>query len=144
MRDEILEKSSRPAILCIDDDQLVLNFLRGFLEPRGYRTLTADNGASGLALAQRHQPDVILLDVVMFDMSGFEICRKLRAIPALGTTPIVLLTVLDDSQTATAAKDAGATATLRKPADPEAIVTTIERILRWRGKPDRTGAAGRA
>ncbi len=138
MPDESPAGGTRPTILCIDDDPIVLNFLRGLLELHGYRTFTAAYGPQGLALAEQHQPDVILLDVLMmFDMNGFEICRKLRAIPALHATPIIFLTVLEDSQTAAAAKEAGATATLRKPADPDTILTTIERFLRRRAKPNK-------
>ncbi len=138
MSEETVATRPCPTILCIDDDQLVLHFLREFLEPRGYRILTTDDGPGGLALAKRHHPDLILLDVVMFNMSGFDICRKLRAIPQLRTTPIILLTVLDESQMGTAGTEAGATVTLRKPADPETLLTTIERLLGPPMKPDRS------
>ncbi|MCU0613229.1 MAG: response regulator [Candidatus Eisenbacteria bacterium] len=121
---------ARPTtVLCIDDDPLVLHFYRDFLDRRGYRTLTVTDGLAGLALAKRELPDVILLDVMLRGLSGFDICRKLRAEPALHTTPIILLTVWDHSSVANTGRAAGATLTLRKPADPEVILTNIEQVL---------------
>ncbi len=129
-------RGARPTVLCIDDDPLVLHFLRGFLEPRGYRTLTADDGLRGLELAQRERPAVILLDVMLHGLSGFDICRKLRAVPMLRTTPIILLTVLADPSIASTGEEAGATVTLHKPADPEAIVAAIEQVLGRKGSSE--------
>src|SRR5512139_4074531 len=81
----------RLTVLCIDDDPLVLHFYRDFLELRGYRTLTATDGLVGIEIARRERPDVILLDVMLRGLSGFDICRKLRADPAFRDTPIILL-----------------------------------------------------
>ncbi len=114
-------------VLCIDDDPLVLSFYRDFLDRRGYRTLTVTNGLAGLALAQRERPDVILLDVMLRGLSGFDICRKLRADPTLHSTPIILLTVWDHPSVATTGHAAGATRTLQKPTDPETILTRPSR-----------------
>jgi twitching motility two-component system response regulator PilH len=126
----------RTTILCIDDDPLVLHFYRAFLEPHGYRTLTADDGAVGLAIAERDCPDVILLDVMLRGLSGFDICRKLRAVPGLRTTPIILLTVWDNPSVPRTGREAGATLTLRKPAAAEGILTAIAQVL---GHPNAPG-----
>ena len=121
---------ARPTtVLCIDDDPLVLHFYRDFLDRRGYRTLTVTDGLAGLAFAQRERPDVILLDVMLRGLSGFDICRKLRAEPTLHTTPIILLTVWDHPSVATTGRAVGATLILHKPADPEVILTSIEHVL---------------
>ncbi len=135
MSDEAPARGARPTILCIDDDPLVLLFLRGFLEPRGYRTLTVEDGLQGLELACRERPDVILLDLMLHGPSGFDICRKLRAADALRTTPIILLTVMGDPRIAITAEEAGATLTLHKPAEPETIVSTIEQVLGQKERP---------
>jgi twitching motility two-component system response regulator PilH len=118
-----------PTVLCIDDDPLVLHFYRDFLTAHGYRTLTVLDGLQGVALAHQDRPDVILLDVMLRSLSGFDICRKFRADPALGAIPIILITVLDDPNVATAGRAAGATHTLRKPADPETLLTIISQVL---------------
>ena len=120
----------RPTVLCIDDDPLVLQFYRSFLDPRGYRTLTAEDGLLGVEIANREIPDVILLDVMLRGSSGLDICRKLRADPALRDIPIILLTVWDQASLIATGREAGATLTLRKPTDPETVVATLAQVLR--------------
>ena len=118
-----------PTVLCIDDDPLVLQFYREFLDRRGYRTLLVTDGLAGLALAAQERPAVILLDVMLRGLSGFDICRKLRADPALHDIPIILLTAWDHSSVPETGRAAGATRTLRKPADAEAIATALAEVL---------------
>ena len=119
----------RATILCIDDEPRALEFYRDLLEPRGYRTLTVTDGLQGLGVAQSDPPDVILLDVMLGGLSGFDICRKVRADPALHDIPIILLTVLDDPGVATTGRAAGADLILRKPADPETLLDALAQVL---------------
>ena len=126
-----------PKVLCIDADPLVLHFYRSFLEPRGYRTLTTTEGLRGIEMAQREHPDVILLDVMLRGLSGFDICRKLRAEPALRYTPIILLTVWDHPSLMATGREAGATLALRKPADAETIVAAIAQVRGQQSDPPR-------
>ena len=132
---EARKPPTRPTVLCIDDDPLVLHFYREFLDRHGYRVLTATEGLRGLDLAQRERPDVILLDVMLRGLSGFDICRKLRAVPTLQTTPILLITVWDQPSVPETGRAAGATLTLRKPADPETILTALAEVLSQRPPP---------
>jgi chemotaxis family two-component system response regulator PixG len=134
-RSAMADPPRRPTVLCIDDDPLVLHFYREFLDRHGYRTLIADEGLQGLAMAHQDKPDVILLDVMLRGLSGFDICRKLRASPSLRNTPIILLTVLDSPSVPATGRAAGANLTLRKPADPEVILTAIEEVLAWPDAP---------
>ena len=127
----------RPTVLCIDDDPLVLHFYRDFLEARGYRTLTVTDGLEGLALAHQDRPDVILLDVMLRGLSGFDICRRFHATPTLRDIPIILLTVWDLASVATTGRAAGATLTLQKPADAETLLTAIAHVLLDRSAPPR-------
>ncbi len=119
----------RPTVLCIDDDPLVLHFFRGFLPAHGYRTLTVTDGLQGLTLARQDCPDVILLDVMLRGLSGYDICRKLRADFALHSIPIILLTAWDDASVPETGRAAGATRTLRKPADPETLLSALAEVL---------------
>ena len=119
----------RATVLCIDDDALVLHFYRDFLDRHGYRTLAVLDGLQGLALAHQDRPDVILLDVMLRGLSGFDICRKLRADPALRDIPIILLTVWDHPSVATTGHAAGATRTLQKPTDAETLLTVLAEVL---------------
>jgi len=134
---EATNPPARPTVLCIDDDPLVLHFYRDFLELRGFRTLTVTEGPVGIELARRERPDVILLDVMLRGLSGFDICRKLRANPALRHIPIILLTLWDAASVATTGREAGAALTLQKPADAMIILTAIEQMLRERDGPPR-------
>ena len=123
------EPSRPPTVLCIDDDPLVLHFYRDFLNAHGYRTVTATDGLQGIALATQDRPDVILLDVMLRGLSGYDICRKVRADTALRDIPIILITVWDQPNVPETGRAAGATRTLCKPADPENLLTTIAQVL---------------
>ena len=129
-----------PAVLCIDDDPLVLHFYRNFLDRHGYRVLTATDGLLGIELAQRERPNVILLDVMLRGLSGYDICRKFRADPALHAIPIILITVWNHAGVATTGQEAGATRTLQKPADPETILTALAEVLGQRRDHPEAGA----
>jgi putative two-component system response regulator len=119
-------------ILWIDDDPMVLTFGKDILEQRGYRILTALDGPSGISAAAAARPDLIILDVVMPDMTGYEVCRRLRAEPDLQDAPILLLTSLVDPQVDVLGRDIGATFTMTKPADPSLIISAIEELLHQR------------
>jgi len=130
---------ARPrTILWIDDDRLLLSACCQVLEAQGYRTVLATDGATGIALAQTERPDAILLDVVMPSIHGLEVCQRLRALPHLKDTPIILLTALEDAGVSTMGKKAGATTTLRKPFGPAYIVEFLAKVLgRQPGPPTR-------
>jgi two-component system phosphate regulon response regulator PhoB len=129
-----------PTVLCIDDDPLVLRFYRNPFDTHGYRVLTTTEGLDDLAMAHQDRPDVILLDVMLRGLSGFDVCRKFRAAPALRDIPIILLTVLHNAGVPGTGQEARATLTLHKHADAEEIVTAIEQVLRKRRHPPREGA----
>ena len=126
-----------PTVLWIDDDPLLLGLCVGVLERHGYRVLAATDGMAGIATAHREHPDVILLDVLMPTMTGFEVCRQLRLDPNLKDTPIILLTALEDAGVGTMGKKAGATTTLRKPFGPEYIIEFLGKVLPRKSGPLR-------
>ncbi len=119
----------RPIVFCVDDDPLVLNFYEDFLAAHGYEVVTATDGLVGIQLASELRPDVILLDVMLRGLSGYDICRKARADPALRSIPIILVTVWNDPSVATTGRQAGATLTLQKPADAKRILNAIAEVL---------------
>ena len=128
---------ARPTVLCIDDEPRMLEFYRDLLEPRGYRTLTVTDGLQGLGVAQSDPPDVILLDVMLGGLSGFDICRKVRAADALRNIPIILITAWDDPDVATTGREARADLTLRKPADAASILAAIRTVRGETSGPPR-------
>jgi len=119
----------RALVLCIDDDPLVLHFYEDFLPEHGYQTLTATDGLVGIQIAADACPDVILLDVMLRGLSGFDICRIARADPTLRDIPIILVTVLGDPSVATTGREAGATLTLQKTGDVQRIAHAIADVL---------------
>ena len=113
-------------VLIVDDDPRNCELLGRLLEMEGCRIRTASNATSGLALAVEAVPDLVLLDVRMPGIDGFDACRRLRAIPALAATPIVLVTAFDDDDVWPEATAAGASGLLGKPYDRAAL----RRLLR--------------
>ena len=133
---ETMNPRTQPTVLCIDDDPLVLQFYRQFLERGGYRVLTATDGLVGIEVARQDHPDLVLLDVMLRGLSGYDICRKFRADPTLRHIPIILLNVWDDPNVGTTGRAAGADLTLSKPADAQTLLDAMERVWRKRGWRD--------
>ena len=126
----------RPAtILWIDDDRLLLSVCGEVFERYGYRIVPASDGLTGIELAKRERPDLILLDVVMFGMDGLEVCQRLRGESALADTPIVLLTVLDDAGVRDRGREVGATAIWSKPFGPEDLLEKVTKMLGQKPRP---------
>ena len=127
-------------ILIVDDDPSSRETLLAVLEGQGYRIETAANGADGIRLAEQFRPDLILLDVMMPKMDGFEVCRRLRSSPALAEIPIVILTALDDRASLLAGLDAGADDFLSKPVDGHELrarARVITRLNRYQTLMDQ-------
>jgi CheY-like chemotaxis protein len=123
-------RALRPtSILWIDDDRLLLSVCGDAFERFGFQVLVASDGPTGLELAKKERPDLILLDILMFGMDGFEVCERLRAEPALAEIPIVLLTVLDDAGIRDRGRALGATTVWSKPFGPEDLIAKVTKLL---------------
>jgi CheY-like chemotaxis protein len=120
---------ARPKVLCVDDDQLLLSLFAATLESEDYQALTATTGYAGIELAQKEHPDLILLDVMMPGMSGFEVCRRLRANPDFKETPIIIITAKFDPRLNVKGFQAGATLAMRKPFETRQLIDTIKTAL---------------
>lgn len=122
-------------ILIVDDNELGREALGDCLALEGYELLYADNGVTALEMADAWLPDVILLDVMMPGMDGFEVCRRLRSHPVLADVPVLLVTALDDRRSKISGLDAGADDFITKPFDRlelRARIRTITRLNRYR------------
>ena len=124
----------RPKVLCIDDDHLLLGLVRDTLEANGFEAITATDGPTGVEIARKVRPDVILVDVLMPRVSGFEVCKRLRAAPALKETPIILMTAMSDPGLKEKGLEAGASLAMPKPFDPMQIVSVINKALALKSK----------
>jgi two-component system cell cycle response regulator len=123
-----------PTILIVDDEPLGRETLSALLQPQGYRLEFAATGPEALEQALVHLPDLVLLDVMMPGMDGFEVCRRLRASPQLREVPVILLTALDDRISRLQGIEAGADDFITKPFDRvelRARVRTITRLNRY-------------
>jgi putative two-component system response regulator len=117
-------------ILIIDDEPVVRNTLETLLLSVDAELVFAENGRAGLEYAVTLSPDLILLDVMMPDMDGFEVCSKIRTIPGLAQVPIIMITALDDRDSRLRGLRAGADDFLAKPFDGLELIARIQTILR--------------
>ena len=117
-------------ILIIDDEDDIRAILTYNLEKENYRVLNASNGKDGIELAQQHTPDLVLLDVMMPEMDGIEVCEFLRAAPKTENISICFLTARGEDYSQIAGLEAGADDYVSKPIKPKVLVSRIKAILR--------------
>jgi len=124
-------------ILIADDNQAMREAIVRFVEAEGYTALAARNGREALALALEKQPDLVLLDVTMPDIDGFEVCRRLKNDPRTALIPITMLTVLDSPDHRWYGIEAGADDFLTKPFDERLLRARIQSQLRTKRLTDQ-------
>lgn len=117
-------------ILVVDDEVLNVKLLVALLEAQGYNTLTASNGLDALNLALTQSPDLILLDIMMPGMDGFETVKRLKSDPKTKQVPVIMVTALGDRDSKLRALDAGAEEFLTKPIDRADLSTRVRNLLR--------------
>jgi signal transduction histidine kinase/DNA-binding response OmpR family regulator len=126
-------------ILAIDDQPDNLTTIKAVIKSHlpGYQTITALSGADGIKLAMEEQPDVILLDLIMPGMDGFEVCRRLKAEVLTMHIPVVMVTAIKtDSESRIKGLELGADAFLSKPIDPPELIAQINVLLRIKESED--------
>jgi adenylate cyclase len=124
-------------ILIVDDTPSNVKLLADILQARGYAVLTAANGAEALARTEREAPDIVLLDVMMPGMSGYDVCRKIRDNPATAMLPVIMVTALDPAQERVKGIDAGADDFLTKPIHQPEILARVRSLLRIKALHDQ-------
>lgn len=122
-------------ILIVDDTPAAMEVLEDLLAPQGYELFFAQNGVSAITTALEHTPDLILLDVMMPDVDGYEVCRQIRANPKTAAIPVFIITALHDKASRLKGIEAGADDFLTKPINTQELrlrVKTITRLNRYR------------
>ncbi|HEX3504174.1 MAG TPA: response regulator [Xanthobacteraceae bacterium] len=130
-------------ILVVDDNETNRDILMTRLEKHGYELLQAADGEEALACVRQHLPDLLLLDVEMPRLDGFEVCRRLKNDPSLPFIPIILCTARAASQDVVTGLDAGADEYLTKPIDQAALVARVRSMLRVKKLHDQVQAQAR-
>lgn len=119
----------QPRILIAEDSPAQAEQLKYFLESQHFSVLVAGNGRIALEMARQHHPTLIITDVVMPEMDGYELCSALKADPALRDIPVVIVTALTNWEDITRSLECGADNFLRKPYDPHLLVSRVNYIL---------------
>jgi len=125
-----------PLILIVDDNPANVEILQMRLAANDYEIITASDGEAGLALARDRQPDLILLDIMMPKMDGFEVCRRLKGDASLPFMPIIMVTAKTDSKDVVAGLEAGGDEYLTKPVDHASLVARVKSMLRIKSLHD--------
>jgi two-component system KDP operon response regulator KdpE len=117
----------RPRVLIVDDDIAVLKFLRANLQAEGYETLTATDGAEALQIIEKEPLDLIILDILMPTMDGFEVCRRVRDWLQI---PIIMLSTLEHEADKVKCLDLGADDYLTKPFGTQELMARVRGVFR--------------
>ncbi|MFC1994718.1 response regulator [Chloroflexota bacterium] len=114
-------------LLVVDDEKKIVEILKAYLEREGYQVITAYDGRSALELARRDSPDLIILDLMLPEVSGWDVCRELRR---ESDVPVIMLTARDDTTDKIVGLELGADDYVTKPFDPKEIVSRVRAVLR--------------
>lgn len=124
-----MNNADTPIILVVDDEAMNRELLEAILHIEHYQVYVARDGQTALQAVADHQPDLILLDVRMPDLSGFEVCEQLRSNPTTAHIPIVLLSGFDESEERERGMNAGADLYLARPFGADTLLTVVRRFL---------------
>lgn len=117
-------------ILIIEDEKDILQLVKLYLEKEGYRAVTAATGTEGLDSAKQHKPDLIVLDLMLPEIDGLEVCKRLRSAPETAMLPIIMLTAKAEETDQVIGLELGADDYVTKPFSPKALVARVKALLR--------------
>ena len=123
-------------ILVVDDERNIVDLLRLYLEKEGFVVAAASDGEEALAFHARHDPDLVILDLMLPKIGGFDVCREIRR---RGDTPVLILTARSDDVDAIVGLELGADDYVTKPFNPRALVARVKAILRRTEATNRGG-----
>lgn len=123
-------------VLVVDDVPANVKILEAKLTAEYFEVLTASHGRAALEIAQAEQPDIILLDVMMPEMDGFEVCRRLKADTRTAHIPVVMVSALSDTSDRVTGLDAGADDFLTKPVNDLILLSRVKSLVRLKASMD--------
>ena len=128
-------------ILLVDDEPDILEILEFNLRKEGFEVATASDGEAGLRMARELRPDLIVLDIMMPEMDGVEVCRQLRADESFNNTVITFLTAREEDYSQIAALDTGGDDYITKPIRPRVLISRVKALLRRGTRQEEEGPA---
>jgi two-component system alkaline phosphatase synthesis response regulator PhoP len=126
-----------PTILVVDDNQQNLELLQAYLEDINCRTVPALDGIEALEIVEKNPPDLILLDIMMPKMSGFEVCKRLKNNPKTADIPVIMVTALSEFGDIERGIDSGTDDFLSKPINKLELLTRVKTMLRLKHLTDK-------
>jgi two-component system alkaline phosphatase synthesis response regulator PhoP len=131
------EQRNLPVILVVDDNRENLELLEAYLEDLECRTVHAYDGPEALEIVKKNGPDLILLDIMMPKMSGFEVCRRVKNDPATTHIPIIMVTALNEFGDMQRAVDCGTDDFISKPVNKLELLTRVRTMLKLKHLTDK-------
>jgi DNA-binding response OmpR family regulator len=131
-------------ILVVEDEARIAQIVSAYLQRDGYRVLQANDGRKGLELARAEEPDLIVLDLMLPEVSGWDVCRQLRRNPRTARVPIIMATARDEVSDRIVGLELGADDYLIKPYDAKELVARVHAVLRRVNEQREAGAATQA
>jgi len=122
--------ASSKKILVVEDEKDILQLVTLYLEKEGYRVSTATTGPEGLRAARSEHPDLLILDLMLPEMDGLEVCKRLRTEQETATLPIIMLTAKAEESDTVIGLELGADDYVTKPFSPKALVARVKALLR--------------
>ncbi|MDP6505128.1 MAG: response regulator, partial [Planctomycetota bacterium] len=129
MSDQTLTENAAGRVMVVDDEERHRAFLRDLLEARDHHVTEAFDGVNALEIIERNRPDVILLDVKMPRMNGFDVCKKLKEDSTTAPIPVLLVSALSDRENRLKGIQCGANDFLKKPVDPRDVVVRVRNAV---------------
>lgn len=131
------QQAEQSTVLVVDDNQQNLELLQAYLEDVDCRTIPAVDGPQALQIVKKQKPDLVLLDVMMPKMSGFEVCRKIKNDPKTDHIPVIMVTALNEFGDIERAIDSGTDDFLSKPVNRLELVTRVKTMLKLKHLSDK-------
>jgi CheY-like chemotaxis protein len=131
------ETSKTAVILVVDDNEQNLELLQAYLEDFDCRTISAMDGLEALEVIKKSKPDLVLLDVMMPKMSGFEVCRRIKNNPQTADLPVIMVTALNELGDIERAIDSGTDDFLSKPVNKLELITRVKTMLKLKHLSDK-------
>jgi len=126
----LMAHSATKKILIVEDEKDILHLVKLYLDKEGFRTVTATTGTDGLKCAKQDKPDLIVLDLMLPEIDGLEVCKRLRTGPETAMVPIIMLTAKAEESDTVIGLELGADDYVTKPFSPKALVARVKALFR--------------